>query len=189
MAELDVRLKTHMHLDSRNQQTGPTKRFYFCRIFPIPFALIGAIILFVGTQSLQRSYESVNWPSASGIVVSSEIDKRRKNNGTTYSAEILYDYTVDGEAFSSNRVSYGDLGSSNPSRARKIVNRYPKGSTVEVYYMPGKPEESVLETGIQKSTYFLPAFGSVFLIVGIAMFFFMPRILKGQAEQGAAANP
>ncbi len=120
--------------------------------------------------------------------MSSDLDRNRGDDGTTYSAEILYDYKVDGETYSSNRVGYGDYGSSNPSGARKVVNKYPEGLELEVFYMPDKPDESVLEVGIQKRTYFLPAFGAVFFVVGLAMFIFLPKLLNKQVESGRSRD-
>ena len=172
-----------MRFNSNTTSLGPTKRFLFGRIFPLPFLIIGAAILFFGLRSIQRAKASSDWPSVSGIVVSSAVDSSRGDNGTTYKAEILYDYEVNSTKYSSNRVGYGDYGSSNPSGARQVVNRYKEGLVVDVFYMPESPEESVLEVGIHKRTYFLPAFGLVFFLVGLGILLFLPKQLKKQAEQ------
>lgn len=150
----------------------------------MPFLIVGAAVLFFGLRSLQRAKASSDWPSVSGIVVSSEVDSNRGDDGTTYSAEILYDFEVDGITYSSNRVGYGDYGSSNPSGARRMVNRYQEGSEVDVFYMPENPEESVLEAGVHSRTYFLPAFGLVFFLAGLGMLLFLPRLLRKEGEHG-----
>jgi hypothetical protein len=134
-----------MQFNSSSKPLGSKGRFFFGRIFPLPFIIAGACILFFGLRSIQRANNSSNWPSVSGLIVSSNLDSSRGDNGTTYSAEVLYDYKVDNTKYSSNRVGYGDYRSSNPSGARKIVNKYPKGKEVSVFYMPNDPEESVLE--------------------------------------------
>lgn len=180
---MDVYLKgNNMSLKTNSTPLGPTGRFFFKRIFPLPFLIIGACVLFFGFRSMGRAKASLEWPSVNGVVASSEIDKKRGDNGTTYSAEILYDYEVGGVTYSSNRVGYGDFGSSDPSWARKVVNRYPQGKEVTVYYMPDKPEESTLEKGVHKKTYLLPAFGSVFFLAGLAMFVYLPKLIAKQAE-------
>jgi hypothetical protein len=179
-------LQKPMRLHSSSKPLGPIGRFCFGRIFPLPFLIVGAIFLLIGLRSMQRAQESTNWPSVAAVIVSSSVDSRSGNKGTTYQAKVLYDYTVDGTQYSSNRIGYGDYGSSNPGHAREVVNQYPKGSKVEVFYMPDHPEESVLEPGIHLRTYFIPAFGAVFLFAGAGMFIFLPRILRKQAEQAHA---
>lgn len=148
------------------------------RLFPLPFMITGGLLLFFGLRSVQRAKESEHWPSVAGVIVSSEIDTNRGDEGTTYSAEILYDYSVNEVLYSSNQINYGEISSSDPSSARKIVNRYSAGDEVKVFYLEGDPEESVLEPGITAGAFFLPSFGAVFFIAGVGMFIFLPKLLK-----------
>lgn len=78
---------------------------------------------------MQGAKESIYWLSVSGIVMPSSVESHQKNskNGTTYKAEIFYDYKVNGTKHSSNRVGYGDFSSSNPSCARSVANQYLAG--------------------------------------------------------------
>ena len=72
----------------------------------------------------------------------------QSSDSSTYHAEILYSFTVDGEPRSGNRIAFGDYGSSNPSHAQEIVNRYPVGKAVRVSYLPGQPDVCLLEPGL-----------------------------------------
>lgn len=139
--------------------------------------------MFFGLRTMKLAHDSSDWPFVSGIIVSSHIDSISGDNGTTYSAEVLYDYTVDNTKYSSNQVALGSYGSSNPGAARQTVNEYPEGKEVSVFYMPNDPEESVLEVGIHGVTYFLPVFGAVFFLSGLGMFIFLPRLLEKQASK------
>lgn len=154
------------------------------RIFPLIFILVGASVGFFGFRGLIRAKASVNWPMVEGKIVESTVDRSTSNsNGsssTTYQAAVLYDYSVDGTLFSSDCVAYGDYGTSSPSHARDIVNRYPKDKVVTVRYMPGNPEESLLEPGIQGQSWFLPAFGLIFFTVGIVMAIILPNVIRRQ---------
>jgi len=157
-------------------------KFFFARIFPLIFILVGAGVAFFGVRGLIRASASTDWPTAQGQIMASSVDRRRSSssNGgssTTYQAEILYQYSVADTAFNSNRVAYGDYGSSSPSHARRIVNRYPVGKTVIVYYMPDNPEESLLEPGLQMQSWFLPGFGFIFFTVGSLMAVFLPKAM------------
>ena len=58
--------------------------------------------------------------------------------------------------------------------AAKVLDRYPSGKTVIVSYNPSKPDESLLEPGIQGTVLIMPILGLVFglsdmLIVGLAL--------------------
>lgn len=160
------------------QTMSPAKRFFFARIFPLIFVLIGGSVVFWGVNTFFKANQSEAWPFVDGIIVESEMEYHRSNEGSgTYHARILYDYTVGGVLYSGDQVAYGDYGSSDSSHARSIVNRYPKGQSVLVYYDPNQPEESVLERGIQAQIFFLPAFGLVFLIAGLIMMIYLPKSL------------
>ena len=95
--------------------------------------------------------------------------------GGSYHAKVFYAYQVKGTAYSGDRVAYGDYGASNPSHAQDIVNRYPVGKRVPVYYMPDEPKECVLEPGLKAQAWIVPGMGMVFFSVGAAMAIFMPR--------------
>jgi hypothetical protein len=156
--------------------------FFFGRLFPWPFVLVGAGLLFFGGRALLRARESVAWPTTEGTVRKSTVEYHSGDKGGgTYHAEVFYNYSVDGVAVSGNRVAYGDYGSSDPSHAQGIVNRYPNGAKVTVYYMPGHPDESVLEPGLALQAWILPGMGLLFFIVGCAMVVFLPRLMARTA--------
>ena len=97
---------------------------------------------------------------------------------------MLYEYNVSGQTQSSNDIAFGDYGSSDPSHARSIVNKYPAGSDVTVHFSPSDPSKAVLETGISGQSFFLPGFGAVFFSAGLARFLFMPRAIQRQRAAG-----
>ena len=163
-------------------------KFFFARIFPLIFVVAGLIIAFVGVRGLVKAKASVDWPSSQGKIVSSSLESHRStgNNSrssTTYHADILYEFSVEGTTFNGTRVAYGDYGTSNPSRARRIVNRYPKEKSVTVYYMPENPEECLLEPGLKAQSWVLPGLGLVFFIIGILIAYFS-RSGKTGIKQG-----
>jgi hypothetical protein len=155
---------------------SPGKRFFFARIFPLPFIFIGALILYFGWLELQQAKESTAWPEVKGQIQNSSVGFRAgKKSSGTYHPEVFYTYIVDAETYSGNTIAFGDYGSSNPSRAQGIVNRYPKGKIVSVRYLSNDPKVCVLEPGVQVQAWFLPGFGLIFLFAGILMIFFLPR--------------
>jgi Protein of unknown function (DUF3592) len=145
------------------------------RLFALLPLLIGGGLLFAGVRLLLRAHASNDWPTVMGKVVSSSVDSSRsKDHGTTYHAEVLYEFTVRGTHYSSNDIAVGGYSSSNPARARRLVNQYPAGDKVIVHYSPSDPETSLLEPGIASSAFFLPGVGAFFFAIGLWMFICLP---------------
>ena len=143
------------------------------------FVVVGFVVMGFGINSLSNARASESWPSTEGVVISSTVDSHRsQDTGTTYSAEINYEYSVNNETLNSNSIKFGKVSTGNPSDARKYVNKYPAGQSVKVYYNEEDPYEAVLEPGVHASTWFLPVFGAVFALFGsgfVAIGFFMGR--------------
>jgi len=186
-----------MSTTSSSQQMSARMKFFFSRIFPLIFVAVGASVAFFGIRGLVRAKASVEWPAAQGRIASSVVERHySSSNGrssTTYHAAILYEFSVHGATFNGTRVAYGDYGSSDPSHAREIVNRYPEGKAVTVHYMPGNPEECVLEPGLKAQSWFMPAFGLIFFAAGILMAIYIPKAMAKQQNaepdsQGDAAK-
>ena len=171
---------------------SPGMQFFFSRIFPLPFIFVGAVVFLIGARDFNRARESVTWPAVKGLIARSEMTSHLSSgahgsSSTVYHAEILYNYRLSGVPYSSNRVSFGDYDSGFPSHAQAIVNRYPKGISVQVYYNPQSPELSVLETGVNGATYFLPLGGFLFFVTGCLMLWGLPKLL-GQRPSQAPCN-
>ncbi len=171
---------------------SPAMAFFFSRIFPLPFALIGAIVLLFGMRHFGHARASLDWPVADAVITASEVVRSRSSNdsGPTYRPEVSYDYSVDGASLSGDRISFGGaVSSSNQSWARSVVARYPVGGQVQVRYHPDDPSLVVLEPGMNWAVWLLPGFGALFLLVGVAMLIFLPRMMRpaaGPPEQVAS---
>ena len=174
---------------SSSKQLSPGMKFFFSRIFPLIFIVIGASVAFFGLRGLIRAKASTAWPSTQGKVIESSVDKQHSSSSgshsssTTYHAKIIYKFTVEGTTFSGDRVAYGDYGSSNSSHARQIVNQYPKGKKVIVHYMLVNPKECLLEPGLKLQSWFLPGFGLLFLLAGSAMAIFLPKTKSKEVSE------
>jgi hypothetical protein len=132
------------------------------------FALPGIGVFSSGIRDLNQAKASVDWPTSPGKVLSSTVKQERDNDGDTYyHAEVVYEFKVNNTTYSSKRIAYGDYGSSNPSHAQKIVNRYPQDKNVTVHYMPSNPKECLLEVGVKGQAYCIPTFGLLFFTVGL----------------------
>jgi len=113
----------------------------------------GSAVFFTGYKDLKKSQESINWPTADGIIASSEIAKTTSDDGTAYDANVRYNYVVGKYSYSSNQVSFGQYGNSGLEHAQSIIRRYEKGQKITVHFNPAHPDESVLEPGVTSGVY------------------------------------
>ena len=170
-------------MSSQQQKMPAPMKFFFTKIFPLIFLCVGGGILYTGIADLSNAYESTDWPDVPGKIKKSTVktshsSSSRGGSSTTYHADIIYTYSVNGKAYEGKTVAYGDYGSSSYSHAGEIVRRYPVGKTVRVYYKPDKPTETVLENGAKTQAFFMPGFGFIFFLAGAVMMIKLPSALK-----------
>jgi hypothetical protein len=133
-------------------------------IFLLIFFAVGAGLMVWGGIVLRNASVSKEWPAVQGEIVSSYVDSSSDEDGTTYSADIEFQYVVDDRRLTADTVNFGEYGSSNRNHAADIVAKYPVGKMVTVYYDPAEPETAVLEPGVTWSSYVLLLMGLVFII-------------------------
>ncbi|HSH05695.1 MAG TPA: DUF3592 domain-containing protein [Anaerolineae bacterium] len=143
-------------------------------VFLTVFTLVGGSLSYFGWGFVQEAQASATWPSTPGEITWSQVSVDSDSDGTTYGADIGFEYVVRDRLYTGDRVTVLEVSSSSLSRAQNIVNQYPVGEQVTVYYNPDNPEASVLEAGTQPSSYFIFAIGLCFLCVPALAF---PTIL------------
>ena len=119
--------------------------------------LIFAAVFFVGglmayqhiTKPMAEEAEaSKEWPTVEGIIAHAELNKSRDSDGNDmYSANINYDYVVDGKQLNSSGVRTVDGSTSSKNSVKKTLRKYAKGTKVTVFYDPEFPNSAVLEPG------------------------------------------
>ena len=141
--------------------------------FPLVFIGVGVCFSIYGYNVLQNAKASSEWPAAKGIITVSEVIKSESATGTgsnerrtvTYNAKIHFKYSVKGKSYTSNNVTFGQ----STKAAGEIVNHYPIGKKVEVFYNPQDLKMAVLEPGVSMSSYLFLGFGVFFTLIGIIL--------------------
>ncbi len=119
-------------------------------------AVFGAISFWYGWRTLQKNKLAAGWPTVPGVIISAELDSyvKRDEDGdvtTMYTPLITYEYQVDGQGYTNNRVRVQAYAATNmQSVSSKKLEEYPVGSQVEVHYDPLNPEDALLEIGTGK---------------------------------------
>lgn len=154
--------------------------------FPLIFLGVGLILFAVGAYQINHGMASTKWPTVQGVITVAELGKQldrdidNNRTSTTYSADISYDYLVDDQPYVNGSVHFGAMKSSDPSVARAMLQRYPVGKSVTVFYNPARPQQAVLEPGVPGVAWVLPALGVLFAVVGSGFTWLVVRLLKNQ---------
>lgn len=150
--------------------------FWFGIVWTIFVGIFDVVIAF----GLYQQFRSNDYETTTGTVVYSAVATRKGNKGSTkYSADIRYEYTVDGVPYTGKQLRYSINKDEKRAQADFEVGNHPVGLPVTVYYDPGNPKESVLIPGTRAGE-FLPIMLLVpFNFLGWAM------IYSGRAEQAS----
>ena len=130
-----------------------------------------------------RRKQCQNWPYTRGKIIRSELKSqlmRTRHNidgafgmRMVYYPDILYTYRVHAEAFESNQIFFGQSSSSNIDYANDLVDKYPQGKDILVYYNPEKPEMAILKRNKKQ--------GILIYLVGGLVSTFIGFMFLGQA--------
>jgi hypothetical protein len=155
--------------------------------------LMGTGAVYLGVDSVQLARESARWPAVDGMVVRATVNEESHSSRSgppslVYRPVIVYTYRVDGREYEGQRVSYGEYATGEAADAQAVVDRYKAGTPVRVHYRPGQPEEVVIETGSHGIPWFFIALGVPFLLVGLVLVVFAPRLLRRQTAQTVASH-
>lgn len=121
------------------------EKFIFLLVSGASLMFLAIIVVrFVG------DYKTSRWPSTQGRVVSSKARSRERvrhgiddeeSVGTV--AHVVYEYQVGEETYKGHRIRL--VEPTVKTDLAGMLQRYPAGSTVTVYYNPERPRDAVLE--------------------------------------------
>jgi hypothetical protein len=104
---------------------------------------IGAVLYAVQLRQGLRADASKKWPRASATVTASAVEKS-PGHRWRYSAALQYSYRVGGKDYQSSRVFWGG-NEGRQKHMASVVETYPAGGKVRVFYDPDNPAEAVLD--------------------------------------------
>ncbi len=124
----------------------------------LPVLALAALALFVGAvarAAMKQVEAAQSWPWVDGVIEAAQVEQfRARGSGSTnwhrwrryFKPDIVYRYRVNGVELLGSRLHFaGRLYSGSPGYARRVVERYPLGSRVAVYYNPANAAEAVLQ--------------------------------------------
>ena len=168
---------------------GCSNAFIFVvgRLFPLSFGLGSMIFLGVGLWMINKGIESENWDKGTATITSSEIEKTESRSkdaqgftqtSTSYSVRVTYAYTVEGNNYEGNTVGFGTMSHNERTDAQEELKSYPQGKSIDVYYDPENPSDSVLKKGVFWPMYIVIVVMVIMLIGSIWASFALTKYLK-----------
>jgi hypothetical protein len=119
-----------------------------------------AFLYFSYSTYMYCGFNPKNNPTVPGVIVNSAIEKS-KIERRGYTINVTYEYHVDRHKYLSNRICCGESANESPE---DIVQKYPIGSKVTVYYREKDHSLSVIDPRIGRSGPIMAyAFGFLFL--------------------------
>ena len=144
----------------------------------ILFLIIGLLLVFAQFYQM-FILRSTNWETTYGKVINSfvkETYNRRSDDATSawmYEPIVEYEFEINNRKYSNNTINVGgDSKTNNKYGVREIVEKYPKGMTVSVFYDYEDPNMSCLEKKLNGGFYFVFTFGIAFIVIGLLLLYF-----------------
>ena len=140
----------------------------------------GMVLLFDGfmAHGVYKQFESHNYASVTGTITHSEVKSHHSSKGgTSYNAVIEYKFEAGGQKFVGNKIRLG-VTTSSYANATAAVNTHPVGSTVQVFYNPADPQESLLSPGIEGLDFMFVLFLTPFNMVMFGFWLWMGGWLR-----------
>jgi len=139
----------------------------------LPAVLIMAfpsLISFMVAYKLVKARQAARWPSATGLITRSQTRAVKETHlgqapNVKTVAALEFQFQVDGVQYHGTRIRAGDRFGTVPEP--EVLDRFPKGATVPVYYNPAAPGECVLETRLPYSSVKAWAFAAAVFMAGV----------------------
>lgn len=119
-------------------------------LFVVVFGAVGFFIYRMIMRSKALGDAVKTWPSTTGTVERGFVEVSNHTSGTgrstSYEPKVIYAFQVNGQQYRGDKVKLGlVVRSGGYMGAQQIVDRYPAGSTVTVYYNPANPAQCAIE--------------------------------------------
>lgn len=137
------------------------------------------IVAFVAYRTYRKGADSVDWPTSDCTITHSSIFKGMRKARNYYLPKIEYRYTVNGQEYHGDRISFVAEFDESQANAEAIAERYPLDSTRKVFYDPADPSSCTLETGTAASGTLLMVFVTLALAAA-GGYFVRDALTKGR---------
>jgi hypothetical protein len=142
---------------------------------------VGWVTLAISIFPIYSARRARGWPQTKATVISSKVVKIMDSGGRNmhpYRMEVLYSYSVKGEAYQSNRLGYFEMPYRHRSEAsaEEQRKRFKSKTGLTVYYDPGNAAEAVVHTKVPGGFYFAAGLGLLLAASGLLFAAYAPAV-------------
>lgn len=120
----------------------------------------------IAFSGIYRQARAATYHPVQATVLESKVEEKRGDDSTSYHPYLRYRFEAGGTVWSGDRYRCG-LPESNRKLAREIVQAHPTGSSLQVWYDPESPSESVVDNQLSGRDAFIVMFLMPFNAVGL----------------------
>jgi hypothetical protein len=118
--------------------------------------LVGSLATEVYTVGMfSHAVAATSWPTTEGTILTSTMVRKPDGLKEAFEAEIRYRYSVEGVQFESSTVRSRGTASEYQFDVDAVLEKFPVGERVPVYFDPASPRRSYLEVGVDWINYVL----------------------------------
>jgi Protein of unknown function (DUF3592) len=130
----------------------------------IAFLLLGLLAAAASIWLRNMNLKAASWPGIEGEITHSGLDFDPTDGSR--SVHITYRFVLGNREFTSNQITYG-LIENSLSAKQNLVDTYPVGRIVRIYYDPGDPSCAVLIRGESNLWIWLFVVGAIFMLFSL----------------------
>lgn len=121
--------------------------------FTIIYVLVIVVVLYFILVSIPKAIETQNWSSATGEIVDNKIvesthTNRKHQRIKVLSVEVSYEYTANGQPYTGTVKKLAERENNSKALHDYLLQQYPIGSSLSVFYNPEKPNQSTIQKGL-----------------------------------------
>ena len=165
------------------------------RAFQIIFLAIGIVMTVISIRQYLIALETYDWPFVTGKITEAKIkryvttdnpesDISRQTYEASYIPKIIYNYQVNGQEYTNNKIQYTSHSKDTKQEAKAVLDMFPDKNSVRIYYDPEKPEKSVLLQGGNNNLWII---GVIFIGLGL-VFIFIYNFIKPNNRRKSYLN-
>lgn len=130
---------------------------------------VGVLIALRGMWDVYSAWCTSYWERAPGQIVSATIEetiqKNSKSRRKVYQVKTTYEYDVYGRPYQGEKIAPSYIATSDQPDHQNLLDWMNSADTLNVYYNPNYPEQSVLLPGVDRGMFSTASVGLIWLAV------------------------
>lgn len=142
------------------------KSIWIVYVFCSVFIFIGGGVAIYALQGIVKAGSIGSWPQVDAKLTDINLKVRHDSDGDLQEVVVKYEYFVDGNRYTSNKI-HPTYSGSNMSGHRELYERLKNCSIVRARYNKENPREAYLVTGRYSQAFALLFGGLLFFFAGL----------------------